>query len=197
MAKKKLYDENGNVVKGKLKKPFYKKIWFWLLVIVVVGYSLNSEEETAEPTDSIAVEPSKSEESAEPVVTSDSEPTEEIKTEPVVKEEPIETNAEEQYQTILDEYTQKIKEAAPKLVEEYNAEYPNNQGGLEGLAELSNDKISDLAEISNDGISAMAEVHFTKGSGKYEDYEEWASNLMDIYMEESGQITDAYMNSAQ
>lgn len=37
MAKKKLYDEDGNVVKGKMKKPFYKKIWFWVLAIIVVG----------------------------------------------------------------------------------------------------------------------------------------------------------------
>lgn len=37
MAKKKLYDENGNVVKGKIKKPFYKKIWFWVLIIILVA----------------------------------------------------------------------------------------------------------------------------------------------------------------
>lgn len=37
MAKKKLYDENGAEVKGKLKKPFYKKVWFWVLAILVVG----------------------------------------------------------------------------------------------------------------------------------------------------------------
>lgn len=37
MAKRKLYDENGNEVKGKLKKPFYKKIWFWVLVVILIG----------------------------------------------------------------------------------------------------------------------------------------------------------------
>ena len=28
MAKKILFDENGNEVKGKLKKPIYKRVWF-------------------------------------------------------------------------------------------------------------------------------------------------------------------------
>lgn len=37
MAKKKLYDEEGNVVKGaKVKKPIYKRWWFIALVAVFV-----------------------------------------------------------------------------------------------------------------------------------------------------------------
>ena len=31
---KKIKDENGNVYVQK--KPFYKKVWFWLLVVIVV-----------------------------------------------------------------------------------------------------------------------------------------------------------------
>lgn len=50
MAKKKLYDENGNEVKGKLKKPFYKKIWFWVLVVILIGIfgSMGSDDTTNE-----------------------------------------------------------------------------------------------------------------------------------------------------
>lgn len=54
MAKKKLYDENGNQVKGKIKKPFYKKIWFWILAIIVVsaiGGGLGSEETEDDTSD--------------------------------------------------------------------------------------------------------------------------------------------------
>ena len=36
MAKKKFFDENGNEVKAKMKKPFYKKIWFWALVVIII-----------------------------------------------------------------------------------------------------------------------------------------------------------------
>lgn len=53
MAKKRLFDEHGNVVKGKIKKPFYKKVWFWVLAIILVsaiGGSLG-EEETASSTE--------------------------------------------------------------------------------------------------------------------------------------------------
>ena len=152
---KRVRGEDGKLY--KVKKPFYKKVWFWILVVILVaavGGSLGGNSKDSK-------------------------------------------SADEQYQAILDEYTQKIKEAAPKLVDEYNAEYPNNQNGVEGLAELSNDKISELAEISNEGIQEMANVHLTSGSGKYEDYEDWATKLTDVYMEQAELITDAYMTSAQ
>lgn len=54
MAKKKLYDENGNVVRGKIKKPFYKKVWFWIVAIIliaIIGGSLGGED-TASNTES-------------------------------------------------------------------------------------------------------------------------------------------------
>lgn len=40
MAKKKLYDENGKEVQGKLKKPFYKRVSFWT-VVVIVGFAFS------------------------------------------------------------------------------------------------------------------------------------------------------------
>lgn len=108
-----------------------------------------------------------------------------------------EGSADEQYQKILDEYTIKIKEKAPLLVEEYNAEAPNNQGGLEGLATLSNDKIAELAKISNDGIAEMAKVQLKAGSGKYEEYQDWATKLSEVYTAEAEAISNAYIQSAQ
>lgn len=53
MAKKRLFDEHGNEVKGKIKKPFYKKVWFWVLAIILVGAIGGSlgEEETASSTE--------------------------------------------------------------------------------------------------------------------------------------------------
>jgi len=53
MAKKKLFDEHGNEVKGKIKKPFYKKVWFWVLAIIVVagiGGGLGGEETATDTT---------------------------------------------------------------------------------------------------------------------------------------------------
>ena len=198
MAKRRLFDEHGNEIKGKMKKPFYKKWWFWLLVIIVVGNALGGGKDDTELSDhsgAYTAEKNVSEEPTESSISIESESIEQTSEKSITKIT-VETS-EEQYQVILDDYTLKIKEATPMLVEEYNSEYPNNEEGLEGLANLSNQKIGKLAEISNEGIGKMAEVHFSKGSGKYEDYEEWAGKLMDVYMQEGEQITDAYMNSAQ
>lgn len=102
----------------------------------------------------------------------------------------------ENYESIYNEYVQKIKEATPRLVQEYQIEAQSNQNGLDGLAELSNKKIEDLATILNEGIEKMAEYYFSAGSGKYEEYEDWAGKLTDVYMSEGEQITNAYMESA-
>ena len=51
---KKLYDENGNVVKGaKIKKPFYKRWWFIALVVVVIIGAIGGgdDEESLEATE--------------------------------------------------------------------------------------------------------------------------------------------------
>lgn len=106
-----------------------------------------------------------------------------------------ESSEEVTYQSILDEYTQKITDATPGLVEEYNNESDDCGGDVDKLAELSNTKIEKLAEISNEGITEMAEL-MNKNGDKYEAYEEWANKLTDVYMEQAEQITDAYMNSA-
>jgi len=79
MAKKRLFDENGNEVKGKIKKPFYKKVWFWVVVIIFVGiFGSMGEDEEAVETDTAAV-------SDESTVESTESAKEESETEEVVK----------------------------------------------------------------------------------------------------------------
>lgn len=99
------------------------------------------------------------------------------------------------YQEILDEYTKKIQEATPGLIEEYNTEAASKSGDINALAEISNAKISKLAEISNEGIEKMASLMLKNGD-ESSVYEEWAGKLTNVYMEQSQQITDAYMSSA-
>ena len=50
MAKKILFDENGNEVKGKLKKPIYKRVWFWVLAVVVLSSFATGGDDEAETT---------------------------------------------------------------------------------------------------------------------------------------------------
>jgi hypothetical protein len=100
------------------------------------------------------------------------------------------------YQSILDYYTWKIENAVPGLIAEYNAEAANNTGGLQGLAEISNNKVVKLAEIESDGVTEMAKLYYRSGSGKYSEYEEWAMKLYDVYSDGAMKIYDAYMDSA-
>lgn len=67
------------------------------------------------------------------------------------------------YETIYNEYAQKIRDAAPTS------------------------SISELAEIANEGVGKMAEYMWTaKGTdGQYATYEEWSGKLMDVYMSEA------------
>lgn len=104
--------------------------------------------------------------------------------------------AEEAYKRVLEEYSLKIKKATPVLVEEYNNESKSNTDGVEGLAELSNDKIMKLAEINAEGTEEMADIMLKKGSGAYNVYEDWAGKLMDVYLVESVKITEAYMGTS-
>lgn len=77
--------------------------------------------------------------------------------------EPSSTQGNSKYETIYNEYAQKIRDAAPSS------------------------SISELAEIANEGVTKMAEYMWTaKGTdGQYSTYEEWAGKLMDVYMSEA------------
>lgn len=101
------------------------------------------------------------------------------------------------YENILNEYSKKLREATPVLIEEYNEAAKSNQDGLNGLATLCNNKVTALAKISNDGMQAMAEIYYNQGSGSYDEYSLWAGKIQDVYMEEAAKIQDAYMQSAQ
>lgn len=73
------------------------------------------------------------------------------------------TQGVSKYETIYNEYAQKIRDAAPTS------------------------SISELAEIANEGVGKMAEYMWTaKGTdGQYATYEEWSGKLMDVYMSEA------------
>lgn len=100
------------------------------------------------------------------------------------------------YEDILNDYSQKLRDATPTLIEEYKKEAANNQNGLSGLAKLCNDKVSELAKISTEGIQKMAKLMYKSGNGSYSEYSDWAEKLQDVYTEEAGKIQQAYMDSA-
>ncbi len=172
---------------------------FWI-VLFAIGSSNKSSEST---TSSTTIE--QTETKSEAKTDAGTSKKAETKSSNTETKEKTETKTEEvastgkysSYEDIYNEYKQKIIDATPGLVEEYNNESASNNAGLEGLAEICNNKISELAEISNEGVSEMADFMLKNGNGSYSDYENWSGKLMEVYMEESGKITDAYMKSAQ
>jgi len=99
------------------------------------------------------------------------------------------------YQEIYDEYVRKIKDATPRLVNEYNSEAAGKGSDIMALAEIHNNKLSELAAISTEGVEKMASYMYTKGGGNYAEYQEWSTKLYSVYMEEGTKITNAYMSS--
>ncbi len=108
-----------------------------------------------------------------------------------------ETKNTNTYEKVLEEYSVRLQEATPKLIEEYKTEATKNTDGLNGLANLCTDKVSKLAKISTEGTQEMAQIMLDSGSGSYDEYQEWAMKLQDIYMEEATKIQDAYMSSVE
>ena len=94
------------------------------------------------------------------------------------------------YDSVLTEYTAKIEEATPTLVEEFKTE-TSGINDVTKLAEISNAKIQKLAEISTEGIGKMAEIKL-KNNDEDSVYEEWAQKLTDVYEKEAKKITDEY-----
>ena len=67
------------------------------------------------------------------------------------------------YETIYNEYSKKIKDAAPTS------------------------SVSELADIANEGVGKMADYMLTAigADGQYSTYEKWSGKLMDVYMNET------------
>ena len=104
------------------------------------------------------------------------------------------TSESNSYQGILDEYTEKMENAVPGLVREYNSE-ASGVSDINKLAEICNDKIGALAEICNEGVSEMAKL-MQKNGDSYDTYEKWANKLMNNYTDISNEIMDVYLDSA-
>ena len=100
------------------------------------------------------------------------------------------------YEDIYNEYAAKLREATPKLIEEYNNEAAKNSRGVDGLAEIGAAKIEELAAISAEGTEKMAsKVKGTNPTSSVE-YMEWSTKLNALYMEESAKISSLYLSDS-
>ena len=132
---KKLYDENGNAVKGaKVKKPFYKRWWFILLVVLVIGGALAGGDEDTTSEEVTAEEPD-----TEVVADADEETEEEV-----VEEEPIIVTADE----ILNDYVE--NEVNANKV--YKGELVQVTGELNSISETDSGKVSIVISPESDEL---------------------------------------------
>lgn len=81
------------------------------------------------------------------------------KNETTIKNNSLKNN----YETIYNEYSTRLKNECPTL------------------------SITECAEISNEGVSEMAKYMYRASGtdGQYATYEQWASKLMDVYLKEA------------
>lgn len=86
------------------------------------------------------------------------------------------------YESVYKEYSQKMKDATPGLIEEYKKE-------AEGVSDMNK-----LANICTKGGKRLASIH-VKEKDDEEKYNEWMNKLTDVYQDEAQKITDAYQDS--
>lgn len=96
------------------------------------------------------------------------------------------------YQSILDEYTQKIKDATPGLVAEYDEESVELNGNINALGKLAKEKSAKLETIKDEGLQKMKDL-MTENGHEEEKYTEWADQLEAVYTQYSEEVTAAYM----
>ena len=170
MAKKKLFDEHGNEVKGKLKKPFYKKVWFWVLAVIVVAGigGMGGEEEGSEPE-------------AKPVASNETKATEDKKEEPKAEVE-AKTYGVGDVVTVGDmEYTvnglETSKSVGPSIM-------PTDAKGTFLIVDVT---------VKNNGNEAvMVDSSFFKLTEGEKTFEADAVGSMSANQGEDGQITNSF-----
>lgn len=96
------------------------------------------------------------------------------------------------YEEIYLEYSAKLTELTPTLIEEFNVEAEANENGIDGLTDIFDSKIDKLSEIYIKGTEAMTNYMYEVKSSDSALYLEWTQKLSGIFMEESQKITDEY-----
>lgn len=178
---------------GKNKKPFYKKWWFWLLALLILAGAGSERNQSSGRTASVGNQQSAIRPAPQTAETIAVQETAARTAQKAVSSSG--SKQTESFQSILTQYSDKIRAATPGLIEEYKRDVRNNTGGITGLAEICNEKVMKLAAIETEGTEKMAALYLQSGSGSYDDYMEWAAKLYSVYEEEAQKIYGEYMKS--
>jgi predicted small lipoprotein YifL len=97
------------------------------------------------------------------------------------------------YESVYKEYSQKMKDATPGLIEEYKKD-AEGVSDMNKLANICTKKTEKLASICTKGGKRLASIHLEEKDDE-EKYNEWMNKLTDVYQDEAQKITDAYQDS--
>lgn len=101
------------------------------------------------------------------------------------------TETKATYESIYNEYSQKIIDTTSDIVAEYDTEAAEADGDSANLVAASVDKIQEIADINADGVEKMAELLYEDPESE-EDYSAWVDKLTAVYTEQSKIIEDTY-----
>lgn len=192
MAKKKFFDENGNEVKAKAKKPFYKKVWFWAIIVIIfiagafgggTDEASDSQENDTEVASesSTPAEPVENEEETEEVEQEeepDEEVTEETETEEVVEESEPEEEVSREFANAL------------KSAENYTSIMAFSEKGLydQLTSEHGEGYPAEAAQYAMDNIDVDWNEQALKSAKNYQETMPMSdSSLYDQLVSESGE----------
>ncbi|PQF25903.1 LysM peptidoglycan-binding domain-containing protein [Enterococcus mundtii] len=102
----------------------------------------------------------------------------------------------EQLQAVVADYSKKIEDKTPVLIEEYQAEIQNNQDGVNGLSVIANRKARELQALSDEGISKLRGMYQDASNKKDIDLDTMINQLSASYTAQVARISDIYLRTS-
>ena len=186
----------------KMKKPFYKKWWVWIVAVlaVMIIASMGGNSSTPEKDEYTVIFRALNGEEAVEVIVKTGELVE--KPADPVKDGYTFSHWAEHEKSVdgseIYDFSRPVTSYIG-LFAHYVKDVEDNVDATSGYEKIFNDysarlksecpvlSITECAEIANEGISKMAKYMYeAKGTdGQYSTYETWASKLMDVYTNEA------------
>lgn len=102
----------------------------------------------------------------------------------------------EQLQAVVADYSKKIEDKTPVLIEEYQAEIQNNQDGVNGLSVIANRKARELQALSDEGISKLRGMYQDASNKEDIDLDTMINQLSASYTAQVARISNIYLRTS-